>query len=61
MFGVAIYRGINKFTAQNEILTLLSQGYFSPKQQSTIGAFFLTKKVTLASGAQCKMQLWDTG
>jgi len=36
------------------------EGYFAPKQQSTIGAFFLTKKVTLPDGSICKMQLWDT-
>jgi small GTP-binding protein len=36
------------------------EGYFAAKQQSTIGAFFLTKKFTLSSGIFCKMQLWDT-
>ena len=36
------------------------EGFFSPKQQSTIGAFFLTKKVTLSDGFTLKMQLWDT-
>ena len=36
------------------------EGYFAPKQQSTIGAFFLTKKFTLPNGEMCKMQLWDT-
>lgn len=36
------------------------EGYFAPKQQSTIGAFFLTKKMVLADGTNCKMQLWDT-
>jgi small GTP-binding protein len=36
------------------------EGYFAPKQQSTIGAFFLAKTFTLPNGAQCKMQLWDT-
>lgn len=36
------------------------EGLYSPKQQSTIGAFFLTKKVTLSSGNTFKMQLWDT-
>lgn len=36
------------------------EGFFSPKQQSTIGAFFLTKKVTLSDGYTLKMQLWDT-
>jgi hypothetical protein len=40
--------------------TIISQGYFAPKQQSTIGAFFLTKKMVLADGTNCKMQLWDT-
>lgn len=36
------------------------EGYFAPKQQSTIGAFFLTKKFSLSDGSMCKMQLWDT-
>ena len=36
------------------------EGYFAPKQQSTIGAFFLTKKFSLPNGVMCKMQLWDT-
>lgn len=36
------------------------EGYFAPKQQSTIGAFFLTKKFSLPNGTLCKMQLWDT-
>ncbi|CAM9221804.1 unnamed protein product [Choristocarpus tenellus] len=36
------------------------EGYFAPKQQSTIGAFFLTKKITATNGTVCKMQIWDT-
>ena len=36
------------------------EGYFAPKQQSTIGAFFLTKKLQVDSGAVCKLQIWDT-
>ena len=36
------------------------EGHFSSKQQSTIGAFFLTKKVTFEDGSPAKMQLWDT-
>lgn len=36
------------------------QGYFAPKQQSTIGAFFLTKKLVLPDQTQCKLQIWDT-
>ncbi|CAM9484308.1 unnamed protein product [Discosporangium mesarthrocarpum] len=36
------------------------EGYFAPKQQSTIGAFFLTKKITATDGTVCKMQIWDT-
>jgi hypothetical protein len=38
----------------------LWQGYFAPKQQSTIGAFFLTKKLVLPDQTQCKLQIWDT-
>ena len=36
------------------------EGHFSAQQQSTIGAFFLTKKVTFDDGSTGKMQLWDT-
>ena len=36
------------------------EGFYSSVQQSTVGAFFLTKKVTLADGASLKIQLWDT-
>jgi Ras-related protein Rab-21 len=41
-------------------MTEPSQGYYSAKQQSTIGAFFLTKKIVLSDDSICKMQLWDT-
>jgi len=30
------------------------------RQQSTIGAFFLTKKIVTAQGDACKIQIWDT-
>ncbi|CAM9544495.1 unnamed protein product, partial [Phaeothamnion confervicola] len=36
------------------------EGYFAPKQQSTIGAFFLSKQLTTPDGTVCKMQIWDT-
>lgn len=36
------------------------EGTFTQKQQSTIGAFFLTKKVQLGDGSMCKIQIWDT-
>jgi Ras-related protein Rab-21 len=36
------------------------EGYFMAKQQSTVGAFFLTKKVTLPDGTSVKLQIWDT-
>ena len=35
-------------------------GVFNPDQVSTIGAFFLTKKVVLDNGLTIKMNLWDT-
>jgi len=37
-----------------------TEGYFSQKQQSTIGAFFMTKRIQLPDGQSCKMQIWDT-
>jgi GTPase SAR1 family protein len=42
------------------LFSLQEQGYFLPKQQSTIGAFFLTKRIQLPDSTVCKMQLWDT-
>mmetsp|Transcript_28682 Transcript_28682/g.88686 ORF Transcript_28682/g.88686 Transcript_28682/m.88686 type:complete len:217 (-) Transcript_28682:87-737(-) len=36
------------------------EGLYNAKQQSTIGAFFLTKKIVTARGDQCKIQIWDT-
>ena len=36
------------------------EGFYSSVQQSTVGAFFLTKKVTLEDGQKMTMQLWDT-
>ena len=36
------------------------EGMFSVHQQSTIGAFYLTKKCTTADGTSIKMQVWDT-
>ncbi|KAG5185853.1 P-loop containing nucleoside triphosphate hydrolase protein, partial [Tribonema minus] len=35
------------------------EGYFSQNQQSTIGAFFLTKSLPV-NGVLCKLQIWDT-
>jgi GTPase SAR1 family protein len=35
------------------------EGYFAPRQQSTIGAFFLTKKLAV-DDVLCKLQIWDT-
>lgn len=43
-----------------EALASRWQGYYTPNQPSTIGAFFLTKKFTTAEGVQVKMQIWDT-
>mmetsp|Transcript_1147 Transcript_1147/g.3422 ORF Transcript_1147/g.3422 Transcript_1147/m.3422 type:complete len:215 (+) Transcript_1147:218-862(+) len=36
------------------------EGLYNARQQSTIGAFFLTKKIVTARGDQCKIQIWDT-
>ena len=36
------------------------EGFYSSVHQSTVGAFFLTKKVTLEDGQKMTMQLWDT-
>lgn len=36
------------------------EGNFSARYQSTIGAFFLSKRVTSSDGTICKLQIWDT-
>jgi small GTP-binding protein len=36
------------------------EGQYCPSQESTIGAFYLQKKVSLKDGRAIKMQLWDT-
>ena len=42
------------------LVTRYIEGSFSSKQQSTIGGFFLTKRVLLPNGSSFRMQLWDT-
>lgn len=36
------------------------EGLYNSRQQSTIGAFFLTKKIVTSRGENCKIQIWDT-
>ena len=36
------------------------EGLYNSRQQSTIGAFFLTKKIMTSGGDNCKIQIWDT-
>ncbi|KAH8070989.1 GTPase [Aureococcus anophagefferens] len=40
--------------------TCLVLRFIEGLQQSTIGAFFLTKKIVTAQGDACKIQIWDT-
>jgi small GTP-binding protein len=47
-------------TGKTSLVLRFIEGYFTARQQSTIGAFFLAKKLTLKDGSHCKMQLWDT-
>lgn len=49
----------DKGVGKTSLVLRYMEGYFSDKQQSTVGAFFLTKNVTV-QGARMKMQLWDT-
>lgn len=50
-------RGVGK----TSLVLRFIEGFFSQVQQSTVGAFFLTKKIVLADGkTTLKMQLWDT-
>lgn len=50
----------DKGVGKTSLVLRYIEGYFSPKQQSTIAAFFLTKKLSFADGQTGKMQLWDT-
>lgn len=50
----------DKGTGKTSLVTRFIDGHFSPIQNSTIGAFFLTKRIQLANGSSFKMQLWDT-
>ena len=36
------------------------EGHFNVRQQSTIGAFFLTKRIATQEGHSAKIQIWDT-
>ena len=49
-------RGVGK----TSLVLRFIEGFFSSTQQSTVGAFFLTKKVVLEDGVAIRMQLWDT-
>ena len=49
-------RGVGK----TSLVCRFMNDYFTPKQESTIGAFFLTKKMMTSNGSSWKMQLWDT-
>jgi small GTP-binding protein len=50
----------DKGVGKTSLVLRFIEGYFIAKQQSTIGAFFLTKMITATNGTKCKMQLWDT-
>jgi len=50
----------DKGAGKTSLVTRFIDGCYSPVQQSTIGAFFLTKRVALTNGSAYKMQLWDT-
>jgi small GTP-binding protein len=56
----AAYKLGDKGVGKTSLLLRFVEGHFIAKQQSTIGAFFLTKRITSSSGTVCKMQLWDT-
>ena len=49
-------RGVGK----TSLVLRFIEGVYSDAQQSTVGAFFLTKKLTLEDGQKISMQLWDT-
>ena len=50
----------DKGTGKTSLVTRFIDGHYSSLQNSTIGAFFLTKRIHLSNGSSLKMQLWDT-
>jgi small GTP-binding protein len=50
----------DKSVGKTSLVLRYIEGTYSNNYQPTIGAFFLTKKVTSSDGTAFKMQLWDT-
>ena len=42
------------------VVVRVIEGHFNVRQQSTIGAFFLTKRIATQEGHSAKIQIWDT-
>ncbi len=50
----------NKDAGKTSLVLRYIEGQFTPNQESTVGAFFLQKRVKLADDREIKMQVWDT-
>jgi len=46
---------------KTSLVIRFAEGYYRNEgRSSTIGAFFITKRVQAANGVTCKIQIWDT-
>eukprot|EP00587_Corethron_hystrix_P007300 CAMPEP_0113309036 /NCGR_PEP_ID=MMETSP0010_2-20120614/7245_1 /TAXON_ID=216773 ORGANISM="Corethron hystrix, Strain 308" /NCGR_SAMPLE_ID=MMETSP0010_2 /ASSEMBLY_ACC=CAM_ASM_000155 /LENGTH=244 /DNA_ID=CAMNT_0000164217 /DNA_START=123 /DNA_END=858 /DNA_ORIENTATION=+ /assembly_acc=CAM_ASM_000155 len=45
---------------KTSLVLRFAEGYYREKTASTVGAFFITKRIQTPSGITCKIQIWDT-
>ena len=49
------------FTGKTSLVLRFAEGYYRDSARNpTVGAFFITKKLTVSSGTTAKIQIWDT-
>lgn len=48
-------------TGKTSLVLRFAEGYYrDTPRSSTVGAFFITKRIQTSSGITCKIQIWDT-
>mmetsp|Transcript_26134 Transcript_26134/g.52083 ORF Transcript_26134/g.52083 Transcript_26134/m.52083 type:complete len:290 (+) Transcript_26134:393-1262(+) len=47
-------------TGKTSLVLRFAEGYYREKSASTVGAFFITKRIQTRGGITCKIQIWDT-
>lgn len=45
---------------KTSLVLRFAEGYYRDRRSSTVGAFFITKRIQTANGITCKIQIWDT-